>query len=175
MIEHAKRHEADAPLGIEYQVLDAAALANSFAPRSFDMATSCLALQDIPSVAKVFQGVRSLLRPGGRFVASIAHPCSDTPFRVWERDGSGNKRWLCIDRYFDQGPLQYSWSGWGSDFTTEAIHATLEQWVDWILEAGFELRGLREPRPTEAALRARPDLEDASRVPYYLFFDLACP
>jgi SAM-dependent methyltransferase len=143
MIEHAKRHEADAPLGIEYQVLDAAALANSFPPRSFDMA--------------------------------IAHPCSDTPFRVWERDGSGNKRWLCIDRYFDQGPLQYSWSGWGSDFTTEAIHATLEQWVDWILEAGFELRGLREPRPTEAALRARPDLEDASRVPYYLFFDLACP
>jgi len=72
------------------------------------------------------QGVHGLLRPGGRFVASITHPCTDTPFRVWERDGGGKKRWLCIDRYFERGPLEYTWSGWGREFTTEAIHATLE-------------------------------------------------
>ena len=175
MIDHAKRQESAAPLGIEYRVLDAAALAAFFPRQSFDMATSCLALQDMPEVPKVLQGVQSLLRPGGRFVVSIAHPCTDTPFRVWERDESGNKRWLCIDRYFDSGPLQYSWSGWGSDFTSEAMHATLEQWVDWTREAGFELRGLREPRPTPEALQLHPDLEDAARVPYYLFFDLMRP
>ena len=72
------------------------------------------------------QGVHGLLRPGGRFVASITHPCTDTPSRVWERDGGGKKRWLCIDRYFERGPLEYTWSGWGREFTTEAIHATLE-------------------------------------------------
>lgn len=139
------------------------------------MATSCLALQDMPDVGKVLQAVRALLRPGGRFVASIAHPCTDTPFRVWERDGGGGKRWLCIDRYFERGPLEYTWSGWGRDFTTASFHATLEEWVGWILEAGFHLRALKEPCPTEQALRARPDLEDAARVPYFLFFDLVCP
>ena len=175
MIEHAKRQGSTGSFGIEYHVLDAAKLPAGFVPQSFDMATSRLALQDMPNVGKVLQGVRSLLRPGGRFVASITHPCTDTPFRVWERDNSGQKRWLCIDRYFERGPLQYTWSGWTSEFTTEAIHATLEDWFSWILEAGFQLRALKEPCPTDQALRARPDLEDAARVPYYLFFDLVCP
>jgi 2-polyprenyl-3-methyl-5-hydroxy-6-metoxy-1,4-benzoquinol methylase len=175
MIAHARQHESTVSLGIEYHVLDAAALPAGFVQQSFDMATSCLALQDMPNVGKVFQGVRSLLQPGGRFVASIAHPCTDTPFREWERGSRGEKRWLCIDRYFERGPLEYTWSGWGPDFTTEAIHATLEDWVAWIVDARFHLRALKEPCPTEQALRARPDLEDATRVPYFLFFDLVRP
>src|SRR6266478_1785849 len=35
MIEHAKRHESTAPLGVEYHVLDAAALPAGFVPQSF--------------------------------------------------------------------------------------------------------------------------------------------
>jgi len=175
MIEHAKLHEAAEPLDIEYHVLDAAALPAGFVPQSFDMVTSCLALQDMPAVDKVFRGVHTLLRPGRRFIASITHPCTDTPVRVWERDGSGAKRWLCIDRYFERGAFEYPWSGWGREFTTEGYRAPLEDWLGWILEAGFALRALKEPRPTDAALRTRPDLEDAARVPYYLFFDLVRP
>jgi SAM-dependent methyltransferase len=175
MVAHAVRQESDAPLGIAYRVLDAAALPSDLGADAFDMATSCLALQDMPDVPRVLGGVRALLRPGGRFVASITHPCTDTPLREWERDADGGKRWLCIDRYFDRGALQFEWSGWGEDFTTEALHVPLEEWMRWILEAGFVLRGLREPRPTQDAIRARPELEDAARVPYYLFFDLQRP
>jgi ubiquinone/menaquinone biosynthesis C-methylase UbiE len=145
MIEHAAEQESAGSLGIEYHVLDAAVLPAHFVPRSFDLATSCLALQDMPNVEKVLRGVHALLRPGGRLVASITHPCTDTPFREWERDSSGKKRWLCIDRYFERGPLEFTWSGWGRDFTTEAIHATLEDWLGWILEAGFQLRAKRAP------------------------------
>jgi SAM-dependent methyltransferase len=174
MIAHARRLESTAPLGVEYQVLDSAALRAHFSEQSFDMATSCLALQDMPDVERVLRGVRRLLRPGGRLVASIAHPCTDTPFREWERDGAGAKRWLCIDRYFERGPLEFTWTGWGPHFTTQAMHATLEDWFAWILEAGFQLRKLEEPRPTDQALRAHPDLEDATRVPYFLLFDLVC-
>ena len=106
---------------------------------------------------------------------SITHPCTDTPFREWERDSNGQKRWLCVDRYFECGAVEYTWNGWGREFTTEAMHATLEDWFGWILAAGFQVRGLKEPYPTDEALRARPDLEDAARVPHYLFFDLTCP
>lgn len=172
MIEHARHHEAVAPLGVEYDVGDAAALATRFAAESFDLATSCVALQDMPDVPSVLGGVRSLLRPGGRFVASITHPCSDTPYRAWERDEAGRKRWLCVDRYFDRGPMVYTWSGWAYDFTTPAVHATLEDWFDWILGAGFRLRALREPRPSEEAIRIRPELDDAARMPYFVIFDL---
>jgi SAM-dependent methyltransferase len=175
MIAHAMRLESAVPLGIEYRVLDAAALPEGLDARDFDMAASCLALQDMTDVPRVLRGVRALLRPGGRLVASITHPCTDTPLRRWELDADGAKRWLCIDRYFDRGPLQFEWSGWAEDFTTEAIHAPLEEWIRWIQESGFRLRGLQEPCPTEQAIRSRPELEDAARVPYYLFFDLQRP
>jgi len=173
MIRHARDEEAASPLGIEYQITDAADVATHFGPASFDVATSCLALQDMPAVDAVLRGVHDVLRPGGRFVASITHPCTDTPFREWERDEAGRKRWLCIDRYFERTPIELTWLRWSYPFTTAALHVPLEDWFAWILGAGFELRGFREPRPTDEALRARPDLEDASRVPYYVMFDLA--
>ncbi len=172
MIAHAIAHETAAPLGIVYQAIDAADLENSFAPQSFDMATSCLALQDMPRPVAVLRAVRALLRHCGRFVASIEHPCTNPPFRAWERDAAGRKRWLCIDRYFDRGAREYTWSRWPSAFTTMAYHAPLEDWFDWIRDAGFAIHALREPRPEEAAVRARPALADATRVPYFLIFDL---
>jgi len=173
MLDHARNFEREAPLGIEYAHVDAARLLEHFAPASFDLVTSCLALQDMPDIPKVLQSIHDALVPGGRLVASIAHPCSDTPIRMWERDDSGAKRWLCIDRYFDRGPLEYAWKGWLYEFSTSAYHATLEDWFGWILNAGFALRALREPAPTDAAVIRHPELDDARRVPYFLLFDVA--
>ncbi len=175
MIERARRLEDETPLGIEYRVRDAAALGDSFADGSFDVVTSCMALQDMPDIPGVLGEAARVLVSGGRLVASIVHPCTDTPFREWERDEAGAKRWLCIDRYFERGPLEYRWVGWSADFTTTSMHATIEDWFRWFREAGFVLHDLREPQPTPAALAARPELEDAARVPYYLLLDLGKP
>jgi ubiquinone/menaquinone biosynthesis C-methylase UbiE len=172
MIEHARQHEAASPLGVEYVVGDAAEIASQFAAGAFDIVTSCMALQDMPDVPAVLRSVHTMLRPRGRLVASITHPCTDTPFREWRRDELGQKRCLCIDRYFDRVAIEYTWRGWSYDFTTPALHAPLEDWFAWLLGAGFSLRAFREPRPSEAALRERPDLEDAAKVPYYVIFDL---
>jgi 2-polyprenyl-3-methyl-5-hydroxy-6-metoxy-1,4-benzoquinol methylase len=175
MIALAERYEAETPLGITYRVADAADIASQTGAESFDMATSCMALQDMPNAAAVLRGVHAILRPGARFVASITHPSSDMPFRRWERDERGAKRWLCVDRYFERIPVEYTWERFGERVTTTALHAPLEDWFHWILSAGFRLHAFREPRPSEEALRRQPDLEDAARVPYYVFFDLVKP
>jgi 2-polyprenyl-3-methyl-5-hydroxy-6-metoxy-1,4-benzoquinol methylase len=172
MVEHAERLEREAPLGIEYIVMDAARIADNFPAGSFDIATSCLAIQDMPDIPGVLAAVWSVVKPGGRFVASIAHPCTDTPFREWKKDEAGRKLALCIDRYFERVTIEYKWKGWMYDFTTRAVHTTLEQWFEWILDGAWTLRALREPKPTGDALRQHPDLEDAARVPYFLMFDL---
>jgi SAM-dependent methyltransferase len=172
MIARANAHETVAPLGIVYRAIDAAEISSAFEPQSFDMATSCLALQDMPQPGNVFRNVHETLRRGGRFVASIEHPCTNPPFRAWERDAGGRKRWLCIDRYFERGPREYNWTRWPGGFTTTANHAPLEDWFAWIVAAGFEIRAVREPRPEESAVQARPALADAMRVPYFLIFDL---
>lgn len=175
MVAHARRAEAERPLGVTYHVADAAAAGDLFAPGSFDLVVSCLALQDMSDPAATFRAARALLRPGGRFVASITHPATNTPSREWLREPGGGKRALCVDRDFEPTVIQYPWRGWAYDFTTPGLHVPLQQWVAWALEAGFSLRGLHEPRPTADALAAHPKLEDAARVPYYLFFDLHAP
>jgi ubiquinone/menaquinone biosynthesis C-methylase UbiE len=175
MIDHARGHEAALPYAIEYVVSDAVEIASRFPAASFDVATSCMALQDMPDVPTVLRAVHTALRPGGRFIASITHPCTDTPFREWQRDEMGQKRCLCIDRYFDRVAVEYTWRGWSYDFRTPALHAPLEDWFAWIHGAGFSLKAFREPRPSAEALRERPDLEDAAKVPYYVIFDLQRP
>ncbi|HEU0298387.1 MAG TPA: methyltransferase domain-containing protein [Longimicrobium sp.] len=173
MIEHARRREEEAPLGIEYQAMDAAEIAAHFPADSFDMAVSCVALQDMPDPAAALRAVHTVLRPGGRFVASITHPCTDTPFRAWERDEARRKRWLCVDRYFERAPIELEWQRLAYKFTTAGLHVPLEDWFGWVLAAGFQLRAFREPRPTDEALRRRPELEDATRMPYFISLDLA--
>ena len=172
MIGHARRHEAASPLGVEYVVEDAAEVARRFDAGSFDMVVSCMALQDMPDIPAVLRAVHEVLRPWGRFVVSITHPCTDTPFREWQRDEIGRKRCLCVDRYFDRVAVEYAWRGWEYDFRTPALHVPLEDWFAWILGTGFELRSFREPRPSDEALRARPDLEDAVKIPYYVMLEL---
>ena len=73
MLMHARRLEAEQPLGIKYLESDAAQLGDLVAPASFEMVTSCLALQDMPDVPGVLDQARRALRPGGRLVVSITH------------------------------------------------------------------------------------------------------
>lgn len=172
MLAYAVEQESRDPLGIRYVAGDAGRLSEYIGDDSFHLVTSCLALQDMPDIRKVLRAIHDALVAGGRLVASIAHPCTDTPFRRWAKDESGTKQWLCIDRYFDRGPIKYKWKGWAYEFSTTAHHATLEDWFAWLLEAGFNLRGLREPQPSAAAASRYPELEDTTRIPYFLLLDL---
>ncbi len=169
MIEHARTAGGD----ISYEAIDAAALAERFAPHSFDVATSCIALQDMPDPAQAFRAIHTVLKPGAPFVASIEHPFGSMPVRFWARGAAGSKLHLCVDRYFDRGTRTFTWERWPTQFTTTAHHAPLEDWFSWIIEAGFSVRAFREPVPTPETAYAYPPLGGAMRVPYFAIFVLA--
>ena len=80
MVRVARAHEADAPLGLEYVVGDAAALD---AIGQFDCVVGIFLLGYANSRDMLVQMGKSAarnLRPGGRFIAEIAHPdLSRTP------------------------------------------------------------------------------------------------
>ena len=175
LIAHARRHEEEEPLGISYETLDAARIGERFDAHSFDVLTACMSLMDMPHPGRVLAGARPLLRSGGRVVLSIPNPVTDATFRQWERDPQGNKLRLRIDRYFEAASGVLTWDSprLPQRFSTVQYRHTLEQWSLWIEEAGLLLRRLREPRPTPEALARYPDLEDATRVPYFLTLDLA--
>lgn len=81
-VERARARTAELPPEVAgrvtYQVADATdeeelvALGDG---EQFDAVVSNMALMDIPDIDPLFRAVARVLRPGGRFVATLQHPC----------------------------------------------------------------------------------------------------
>jgi 2-polyprenyl-3-methyl-5-hydroxy-6-metoxy-1,4-benzoquinol methylase len=174
LIRFAKEHEAREALGIEYHVMSAAGIARGLSGEAFDVVASCMAIQDMADVPSVLAAAAAVMRPDGHFVFSVPHPCTETPYREWERHPDGTKKSLRIDRYFDSGPAVCNWNmprlsyHWDTPFQ----RFTIGEWSAMIDAVGFVIRRLHEPRPTTAQLRQQPRLDDCSRLPYFLIFDV---
>jgi 2-polyprenyl-3-methyl-5-hydroxy-6-metoxy-1,4-benzoquinol methylase len=177
LIALARKKEEAAPLGIEYHVLSAREVNRRFEPATFDVVTACMAVGDMADVQATLRSAFEVLRPGRRMVFCESHPGTDTPFREWVRNETGDKTVLKIDRYFDSGPRVCHWAQAGRDapWDTPYWRYTLAEWTGMTAEAGFLIRRLHEPRPTEEQVRRIPDLDDSRKVPYFLVYDLLKP
>jgi hypothetical protein len=82
-----------------------------------------------------------------------------------------------VANYFTEGPWQFSWSLSKEEkkhnkknFTSLAFHRTLATYVNELLEVGFVLKKLKEPKPSRAACEQNPRLKVARDVaPSFLF------
>lgn len=177
LVELARRHEEREPLGIDYRRMSAADVAREWAPSTFDLVAACMSLQDMADVDAALRGAFSVLRPGGRMVLSVPHPCTDTAYREWERDAEGRKLALKLDRYFEAGPAVCDWNmpRLLHPWRTPCWRLTLAGWSGKVADAGFLVRRLHEPRPTDEQAARRPELDDCRRLPYFLVFDLVRP
>jgi 2-polyprenyl-3-methyl-5-hydroxy-6-metoxy-1,4-benzoquinol methylase len=176
-VSNAQKSETSDPLGIEYRCMSASAIDGVFAACSFDLVTACMALQDMGEVSTVLQSACAVLRPQGRMLFSAPHPATDMPFREWERDDRGNKMFLKVGRYFETGPsvMQWNMSRLVYQWSTPFWRRTLQEWSDAIAEAGFLIRRIYEPRPSEDDVAIQPEVSDARDFPYFLIFDLVRP
>lgn len=133
-----------------------------------------MAIQDMADVAGTLGSAHAVLTREGRLVVSVPHPCTDTPVREWERDGRSRKLALKIDRYFDGGPAVCHWNmpRLAYFWHTPCWRYTFTDWSRMIADAGFLIRRMHEPRPTDDQVARQPRLEDCSRLPYFLILDL---
>jgi len=100
MIARAQARSSPTAGKIEYRVLDAtdeaAILAlgeRAFGERPFDAAICMMALFDMSEIASLMRALARLLRPGGRFVFAIMHPCFNSPHTILmgeQEDRQGN-------------------------------------------------------------------------------------
>jgi SAM-dependent methyltransferase len=175
-IAHAGQAEADEPLGIEYRVASAVEL--PFVDRAFDFATGFMSFMDIPETDRVIAEAFRVLRPGGFLQFSICHPCFDTPHRRNLRDSSGLTYAIEIGDYFRN--LEGNMDEWLFSaappeakrglpmFKTPRFTRTLSHWLNLLIDTGFRLERLAEPRPTDETIRSCPALQDAQVVSYFL-------
>lgn len=142
LIELARRYEEQEPLGIAYVVDDAQVL-RQIPSGQFHLVTCSLALMDIPDLDAVYRSVRRVLKPGGRFVFTITHPCFQTPGTNVDTDAAGRFVARRVLRYKEEG----FWRSEGGKIRTwvGAHHRTLSTYLNRLLAAGFHPRSIAEP------------------------------
>jgi 2-polyprenyl-3-methyl-5-hydroxy-6-metoxy-1,4-benzoquinol methylase len=81
MITHARRRTVEHAERISYHVLDATdeAALLALGAEEFDAAICNMALFDMAEIDPLMHALTHLLRPGGRFVFSVLHPCFNNP------------------------------------------------------------------------------------------------
>jgi SAM-dependent methyltransferase len=138
----ARAAELNRSTGIAVPLLQADAGALPLASGSVDAA--CSAFGGLPFVADVegaLTEVSRVLRPGGRFVASVNHPMR-WPFP----DSPDPEDLQVVSSYFDRRPYVETDSGGRTVYVEH--HRTVGDWVRAVVGAGLVLDDLVEPEWT---------------------------
>ncbi|KIW18274.1 hypothetical protein PV08_02562 [Exophiala spinifera] len=128
---------------------------------TFDLVTSSMALHYISDYKAVVQTVWRCLVQGGMFVFSVEHPsCTANPVG-WIRDEDGTALHWPLDRYQSEGERRTSWFIEG----VTKYHRTVETYVNTLIEQGFQLTHLGEPKPLDGHVSRRPWLLETLKRP----------
>jgi ubiquinone/menaquinone biosynthesis C-methylase UbiE len=175
-IAHAEAVERNEPLGIRYSSGSACAL--PFADASFDFAVGFMSLMDVCDQPKALAEACRVIKPGGFLQFSITHPCFDTPYRRNLRSPGGQTYAIEVGKYFDRvdGRIdRWLFTGTPQEirsthqpFEVPRFNRTISEWFNTVLDAGFVVERVAEPRASEQTARETPDLQDTRVVAYFL-------
>jgi SAM-dependent methyltransferase len=144
--DRVRFHEADLGKPLDF-----------LADEAFDLVVSPLTLDYIPNWIDVFREFRRVLRPGGALIFSMEHPLSD---------------YLAVRMriYFEREVISGTWSGFGEQrVKVSAYRRSMSEVINTLIEAGFAIDRMLEPRPTEEFKEAdRKDYEYLSIRPGFL-------
>jgi 2-polyprenyl-3-methyl-5-hydroxy-6-metoxy-1,4-benzoquinol methylase len=165
-VDRARAHAEHTGVNIDYRltdVTDAEQLLALGDVTSFDAAVCTMAFHDIADLRPLAVAVRALVKPSGRFVFSMLHPCFNglNPTFVAEtsdEDGQIITRYLLrIDRYLDRRPERGIGIG-GQPEPHWYFPRTLTELLSPFFAAGWALDGIQEPafakdlaKPTDPA------------------------
>ena len=136
-----------------------------FSDSQFDVVISSLAFHYVKSFEAICKKVYHCLKPGGSFVFSVEHPIfTSRNEQDWYYDDQGNRLHWAVDNYQSEGLRE-------TTFLTENVikyHKTFSSYINDLLNAGFSVREVKEPIPSEEMLKSNPTMKDELRRPMFL-------
>lgn len=136
-----------------------------FSDSQFDVVISSLAFHYIKSFDAICKKVYECLAPGGTFVFSVEHPIfTAREEQDWFLDEQGIRIHWPVDNYQSEGVRE-------TTFLTENVvkyHRTISTYINDLIGAGFSIRVIKEPVPSDEMLKSVPDMKDEIRRPMFL-------
>jgi ubiquinone/menaquinone biosynthesis C-methylase UbiE len=130
-----------------YQVGDARRLGTAFPTDVFDGAALVLALQDIDTIEPVFSGLFKIIRPGGRVVMVMTHPCFRIPKRtMWGFDEELGVQYRRLEGYMTplSLPIRTHPGQENDTSSTTSFHRPLNKYINCLGQQGFGIVGCEE-------------------------------
>jgi SAM-dependent methyltransferase len=127
--------------------------------QSRDLVISALAMDYVRGWLEIFKDFHRVLRPGGHMVFSVQHPAP----LFFQTHSEGN--------YFDIEEVSYIWRGFGTIIAMPYYRRSLTQMINPLIDAGFILECMLEPRPVpEFRERDPEEYEKLMRQPGFICF-----
>ncbi|MGF1582329.1 MAG: class I SAM-dependent methyltransferase [Gemmataceae bacterium] len=175
-VQYAQECETEEPLGIAFQIGSAVEL--PYPDASFDFAASFMCFMDVPETDKVLSEAFRVLKPDAFLQFSIEHPCYNPPHRRNLRDENGKTYALEVGGYFERTDGEVPEWIFGSvplderkkykPFKTPRFRRTVSEWLNLLIQTGFVLEEVREPRADDETVKKCPDLQDTQVAAYFL-------
>lgn len=132
--------------------------------KSFDIIISSLALHYVKDYACLIDNIYKWLKPNGEFIFSVEHPVFTAQGNQdWYYDENGNILHFPVDNYYYEGKRH-------AIFLGEKVikyHRTLTTYLDTLLQKGFEIQHIIEPKPPKNMMDL-PGMKDEMRRPMML-------
>jgi len=176
MIRNAQAHDPENTLKIVYIHSDANRL-NMINGASFDVVYANMSLMDMEDAEGAVGEVSRVLKgSGGRFVASISHPCFDngtnSGWIIEKIAGEPRRTYRRIRAYRRPFSENIPWKLENNERkSTKSYHRPLN-WYGRILSSkGMAITALEEPEPTEEFMEKEEDSLGFIEVPLLLVFE----
>lgn len=138
---------------------------SSFESSSFDIIIASLMLHYLESFDLFISKISNWLKPGGILIFTVEHPVFTAyGTQEWTYDAKGNILHFPIDNYFYEGKRNTTFLG----ESVVKYHRTLTTYLETLLQQGFSLLHVIEPKPTEQMLEEIAEMKDELRRPMML-------
>jgi ubiquinone/menaquinone biosynthesis C-methylase UbiE len=139
----------------------------------FDAVVCLLALQNMESLEPVFKNVARWLKPGGRFVMVLTHPCFRIPRQThWGWDAEKKLEFRRVDHYASELRIPILTPPMArSKVYTWTYHRPLASYVEALSSAGLCVDGLEEWASNKESLpgkRSRAENRARKEIPLFM-------
>ena len=141
--------------------------------KTFDAVACLLALQNIESLLPVMSNVKRWLKPGGRFVMVMTHPCFRIPRQThWGWDEQKKIQYRRVDLYGSESAIPIVTPPFTqADSFTVTYHRPLQSYFQALSEAGLCVDGLEEwtsHKTSEPGKRSKAENRARQEIPLFM-------